>query len=276
MRSGGQQAAPEDAPWAGGRFTERAWCQLCPNPSPMTLEGTNTWILAEPGSTEAVVVDPGPLHAPHAAAVLAHVQQTGRRVGLILLTHHHDDHAESAGRFSDATGAPVRALGRGHDDLADGDRLRVGGLELSVVTTPGHTADSVSFLLPAEQVLLTGDTVLGRGTTVVAHPDGELEAYLQSLRRLEDLTRSGRVSALAPGHGPVLPDAAATVRSYLSHRKERLEQVRAALGRLGEPPVADADLAGRVVQDVYAEVPRQVWPAARRSVLAQLAYLREQ
>jgi len=239
----------------------------------MTLEGTNTWILAEPDSTEAVVVDPGPLHPVHLESVLRQVEQTHRRVSLILLTHHHDDHAEAAARFADLTGAPVRAVGRGHDDLRDGDRVQVGGLEVLVVATPGHTADSISFLLPAEQTLLTGDTILGRGSTVVAYPDGELAAYLESLRRLEALTGSGRVTALAPGHGPVLVDAAGTVQSYLEHRLARLEQIRNALGGLGEPAVAETGLAQRVVEVVYADVPRAVWPAARRSVLAQLEYL---
>ncbi|MGB7450301.1 MAG: MBL fold metallo-hydrolase [Ornithinimicrobium sp.] len=261
--------------WAGGRFTARSWCQLCPNPSPMTLEGTNTWILAEPSSTQCVVVDPGPLAPAHLDAVVAQVKDVGRRVSLILLTHHHDDHAESAQRFADMTGAPVRAVGRGHDGLADGDRITVGGLEVLVVSTPGHTADSISFLLPAEQVLLTGDTVLGRGSTVVAYPDGQLAAYLESLHRLERLTGSGAASALAPGHGPVVRDAATTVQAYIDHRRARLEQVRQALNRLDQPPMADHDLAQRVVEIVYAEVGPHLWPAARRSVLAQLDYLRQ-
>lgn len=245
----------------------------------MTLEGTNTWILAEPGSEQVVVVDPGPVDEGHLAAVLADVQGRGARVALTLLTHHHADHAESAARFAELTGAPVRAIGAGHDDLAEGELLRVGGLEILVVPTPGHTLDSVSFVLPAEQVLLTGDTVLGRGTTVVAHPDGELSAYLDSLERLARLTGSGRVSSLAPGHGPVVPDAAGTVRYYQQHRRERLEQVREAVTAVERRrPVdadadADGDLADAVVRSVYADVPREVWPAARLSVLAQLAYL---
>jgi glyoxylase-like metal-dependent hydrolase (beta-lactamase superfamily II) len=242
----------------------------------MTLEGTNTWVLAEPGGTEMVVVDPGPLHEGHLQAVLDHVAARGGRVALTLLTHGHDDHAESAGRWAELTGAPVRAVGRGHDDLGEGELVRVGGLELLTVRTPGHTADSVSFLLPAEQVLLTGDTVLGRGTTVVAYPDGDLTSYLTSLERLRELTGSGRATSIAPGHGPVVPDAGGTVEHYWRHRHERLDQVRDAVERLRSEPVRPGvgpDLADRVVQLVYADVPREVWPAARLSVLAQLDYL---
>lgn len=272
-------AGPADPSWQGGPWGGRAHCVLCPNPSPMTLEGTNTWVLREPGSTDVVVVDPGPLDEAHLQAVLDHVAAQDGRVALTLLTHGHWDHAESAGRWAELTGAPVRAVGRGHEDLTAGEVLRVGGLEVLVVPTPGHTADSVSFLLPAEQVLLTGDTVLGRGTTVVAHPDGDLTSYLESLDRLRGLTGSGTATSIAPGHGPVVPDAAGTVEHYLRHRHERLEQVRAAVlalraeqARPGATPSAK-DLADRVVETVYADVPREVWPAARLSVLAQLDYL---
>src|SRR6476469_9202185 len=195
----------------------------------MTLDGTNTWVLLEPGSTEAVVVDPGQHGEEHLRAVVAHVEARGARVALTVVTHGHHDHAEAAPRFADLTGAPTRAVGRGHDDLADGDLVTVGGLELRVVATPGHTSDSLSFALPADHALLTGDTVLGRGTSVVAHPDGELAAYLDSLARIAALTGDGDVTAILPGHGPVVPDAAAMVAFYRTHRAERLEQVRAAL-----------------------------------------------
>lgn len=258
-------------PWEGGAWSPRAWCQLCPNPSPMTLEGTNSWLLREPGSEQVVVVDPGALVEEHLQAVLDRVRSGGHRVVLTLLTHRHWDHAESAGRFAELTGAPVRAAGRGHDDLVAGEMVRAGGLEVVVVPTPGHTADSVSFLLPAENVLLTGDTVLGRGTTVVAHPDGELAAYLESLERISRMTGSGEVTSIAPGHGPGVPDAAGTVRYYLEHRRERLEQVRACVAR--HPQLSRSALADAVVAEVYADVPREVWPAARLSVLAQLDYL---
>ncbi len=271
-------AGAADPSWRGGAWGERAHCVLCPNPSPMTLEGTNTWVLCEPGSDDVVVVDPGPLDEGHLRAVLDHVGARDGRVALTLLTHGHADHAESAGRWAELTAAPVRAVGRGHDDLAAGETLRVGGLEVVVVPTPGHTGDSVSFLLPAEQVLLTGDTVLGRGTTVVAYPDGDLTSYLESLDRLSGLTGSGAATSIAPGHGPVVPDASGTVEYYLRHRHERLEQVRRAVEevRAGTRPAGGTpDLADTVVQRVYADVPREVWPAARLSVLAQLEYLGE-
>ncbi|MEW1954364.1 MBL fold metallo-hydrolase [Terrabacter sp. NPDC080008] len=248
-------------------MTERAECVLCPNPSPMTLDGTNTWLLAEPGSDEVVVVDPGPLDEAHLQHVVRRVSESGRRVALTLLTHGHADHAEGVGRFAELTGAPVRGFGRGHDDLRAGETVRVGGLEILAAPTPGHTSDSFSFVLPADNTLLTGDTVLGRGTTVVAWPDGSLEAYLASLEHIEALTRAGEVTSLLPGHGPFVADAAATVTFYLKHRAERLEQVREAVAR-------GAQTAYDVVEQVYADVPRSVWPAAELSVRAQLDYLR--
>jgi len=240
---------------------------LAPNPGAMTLEGTNTWVLMEPGSARCVVVDPGPLDERHLQRVLDLVARHGARVCLTLLTHGHLDHAASARRFGELTGAPVRAIGTGHDGLSDGDRLTVDGLDLMVVATPGHTGDSLSFLLVAENALLTGDTVLGHGTAVVAWPDGELSAYLQSLQRIEAMTCSREVTQILPGHGPTVPDAARVVRYYLNHRSERLEQVRAAVATRG------AAVDG-VVEMVYADVPHELWAAARLSVLAQLDYLR--
>ena len=256
--------------WAGGAATARAQCVLAPNPGPMTLDGTNTWVLAEPGSSAAAVVDPGPLDEGHLRRVVASVEGAGRRVALTLLTHGHPDHSAGARRFAELTGSPVRALDPAHrlgdEGLGEGDVVEAAGLELRVLATPGHTADSLSFLLVADAAVLTGDAVLGRGTTVVASPDGRLGDYLASLRRLRDLAEASRARLLLPGHGPVLPDALAAVQSYLRHRAERLSQVEAALA-------AGARTAPDVVRAVYADVDPVLWPAAELSVRAQMEYL---
>jgi glyoxylase-like metal-dependent hydrolase (beta-lactamase superfamily II) len=233
------------------------------NPTPMTLEGTNTWVLRAPGVEECVVVDPGENDEEHLGRVAA-----AGPVALVLLTHWHHDHAGGAGRLAELTGAPVRAfdpaLVLGAEPLADGETVKAAGVELRVLRTPGHTADSVSFLVGG--AVLTGDTILGRGTTVIAHPDGALGPYLDSLHRLADLPEG---TAVLPGHGPELPDAPAVASAYLAHREERLDQVRAALAVLGPDATAR-----QVVEVVYADVDRSLWPAAEWSVRAQLDYLR--
>lgn len=255
-----------------GQHTERAFCVIAPNPGPMTLDGTNTWVLAEPGSSLAVVVDPGPLDETHLRAVLDHVTRTGRRVAATLLTHGHPDHAEGARRFAALSRSGVRALDPtlrlGDEGLSDGDVVSAGGLELRVIGTPGHTSDSLSFHLPADDAVLTGDTVLGRGTTVVAHPDGRLGEYLDSLHRLRALARTHAFTTVLPGHGPVLPDADRVLDHYLTHREARLAQVADAVASGCRTPE-------EVVARVYADVPRSVWPAAELSVRAQLDYLAE-
>jgi glyoxylase-like metal-dependent hydrolase (beta-lactamase superfamily II) len=241
---------------------------LAENPSPMTLEGTNSWVVRAPGSQACVVVDPGEQDEAH----LARVAGCGP-VELILPTHRHHDHAGGARRFAELTGAPVRALDPslvlGSEALAGGDVVAAAGVELRVLSTPGHTSDSLCFLLdgPApEPAVLTGDTVLGRGTTVIDHPDGTLGAYLASLRRLAELAPG---TAVLPGHGPELPDAPAVAAQYLEHREQRLDQVRAALAELGPDATAR-----QVVELVYVDVDRSLWPAAEWSVRAQLEYLR--
>jgi glyoxylase-like metal-dependent hydrolase (beta-lactamase superfamily II) len=234
------------------------------NPGPMTLDGTNTWLLAAPGSDDVIVVDPGQSGDDHLDVLVA----AAPRVTLILVTHGHPDHHELAEGLRAATGAPVRAIDpglcRGAEPLRNGEIISAAGVELRVVATPGHTSDSASFTLGPEPAVLTGDTVLGRGTTVVAHPDGNLGDYLDSLRRLREL---GDIAVL-PGHGPELPSAAQAAQFYLDHRSQRLDQVRAALAQLG----ADAS-ARQIVETVYADVDPVLWPAAELSVNAQLEYL---
>jgi glyoxylase-like metal-dependent hydrolase (beta-lactamase superfamily II) len=238
----------------------------------MTLDGTNTWILSEPDSDLAVVVDPGPLDEGHLRQVVATAERAGKRIALTLLTHGHPDHAAGAALFAELTGTRVRALDPalrlGDEGLAAGDVITTGGLELRVVPTPGHTSDSLCFHIPADRAVLTGDTVLGRGTTVVAHPDGRLGDYLDSLRRLRSLTVDDGVHTVLPGHGPVLEDAQGAVEYYLAHRATRLAQVETA--------VEDGHrTAAEVVAHVYADVDRSLWPAAELSVRAQMEYLEE-
>jgi glyoxylase-like metal-dependent hydrolase (beta-lactamase superfamily II) len=242
------------------------WCRLvrADNPGPMTLDGTNTYVLSARSGN--VVVDPGPLLQEHLQAIVAFGPVTAT-----LLTHGHLDHCEAAGRLHEMTRAPVLARNPalcmdGEPLLVDEARLEIAGLDIDVLHTPGHTADSVSFVVRAGDPagVLTGDTILGRGSTVVAHPDGRLGPYFESLARLREL----RGALLLPGHGPALPDVAPVAAEYLAHRHERLDQVRAALAAGAESP-------REVVEVVYADVDRALWPAAEQSVRAQLDYLAE-
>lgn len=273
--------------WTGGRFGSVGECVLAPNANLMTLDGTNTWVLRAPDSARSVVIDPGPLDAGH----LDRVAAAAGDVAAVLLTHHHADHSEAARAFAERLGCGVRALDPayqlGSEGLVDGDVVAVDDLEIRVVGTPGHTADSLSFWLPAEGAVLTGDTVLGRGTTVVAHPDGQLGAYLDSLDRLHALAEAREIATIWPGHGPVIDDALGALDFYIAHRRDRLGQVEQALLDLsGSTTLAEAlthlDLEpgsgamltpARVVEHVYRDVDPVLWGAAELSVRAQLAYL---
>jgi glyoxylase-like metal-dependent hydrolase (beta-lactamase superfamily II) len=240
---------------------------LAPNASGMTLDGTNTYVVGAPGSGQAVVVDPGPPDAGHLAAVEAVLTARDARVVAVLVTHHHGDHAEAAQPWGARFGAPVGAAaasvaGPAGQLLAPGDRLRLAGTTLGVVGTPGHTADHLAFRLESGAVLV-GDHVLGRGTSVVTHPEGDVVAYLESLRRVHDLGPS----ALYCGHGPELTvDPGAVLDFYLAHRAYREEQLLAALA-------AGPRSVDQLVAQVYAAVPQTLWPAAAQSTRATLAKL---
>lgn len=259
------------------QVTRQAAVLLAPNPGPMTLDGTNTYLLREPGSPSAVVVDPGPDDDGHLRAIAAAGQ-----VELILITHQHVDHTEGAPRLAAITGAPVRAALAEHchgggEVLRDGETIRGAGVRIDVIATPGHSADSVSFLLPADSApddprgsVLTGDTVLGRGSTVIGIPDGTLAEYLDSMRRLIGL---GDLRGL-PAHGATVADLAIRCQSYLTHRLERLEQVRAVVRKLGVAPDPNSDeTVAAVLAEVYGDIEPGVAFAAAYSVATQLAYL---
>lgn len=252
------------------RLDELTTRVLAPNPSPMTLDGTNTYVLGEPGAGGAVVVDPGPDDPQHRARVEQALAELDAGCELVVVTHHHLDHSEAARSWAQVFGcdvaAPTRAVA-GPDGriLADGDTVAAGGLRIRAVATPGHTGDHTAYRLPSG-ALLTGDHVLGRGTSVVAHPDGDLEAYLTSLRRVLDLGPH----ALFPGHGPELTeDPAAVVRYYLDHRAFRESQIVAVLRGGPQTPRG-------IVEVVYADVDPVLWDAAEASTRAALAKLAEE
>lgn len=240
---------------------------LAPNTGVMTLQGTNTWVFA-PEDEKAIVVDPGPFDLAHRDAIEA---ACPLGIAEIWITHRHHDHIASAPTLAGDFDAPVRTF---DPSLSTGRPLRVGETraigpgELEVLHLPGHTSDSVGFLFTqsGHTDLLTGDMILGEGTTVIMHPDGNVADYLDSLRRVADLVNERAVRQLLPGHGPVVPDPAGWVAFYGDHRAERLQQVRAALAE-------GADTPEEVVSRVYGELDPTLRRAAMASTQAQLAYL---
>lgn len=244
---------------------------LCDNPSPMTMEGTNSVVLRAPGAAQSVVVDPGPEDAGHAKALA----ESAGEVALVLITHRHGDHTDGIDEFVRLTGAPVRALRSAHcrsaEPLVDGEDVEAAGLQIGVVATPGHTADSISLdvaLAGGEtDCVVLGDTILGRDSTVLDSTDGSLPEYLDSLRELQRF--AGRPGV--PGHGPDVADVAAAAAALEAHRNSRLDQVREAIARLG----ADAG-AAEITRDIYTEVTDQVLlAAAEQSTRVAMDYIAE-
>ena len=229
---------------------------LAPNPSVYTLDGTNTWVVGE-GPT--IVIDPGPDDPVHHDEVL----RTAGEVACVLVTHDHEDHGAGATAFAHRAHAPLWAWRlEGADRLTDGQRFAVPGAVLKVVHTPGHSADHVVFFEPANGALFTGDAVLGRGTSFIDPPDGDLIAYLASLHRMQELAPR----TIFPGHGPVATRAGAKLTEYVTHRAEREEQVLAGLDA-GDRTVLE------LVARIYADYPIGVHALAGRSVTAHLRKL---
>lgn len=249
--------------WTGGNISPLAACVLAPNPSAWTLDGTNTWIVGEEGG-RCVVIDPGPLGGGHEESMMAVIEQRRSRVSAILLTHGHIDHSEGADELAGRLGVSVRSWSA--KTLSESEILEVEGADIRVLATPGHSSDSVCFV--AGDAILTGDTVLGRGTSLVAHPDGRLDEYLASLTLLSRMCGDLDIQRLLPGHGPVIDQPGRVVEYYLRHRHERLDQVRSAMS-------GGAVSVGEIVDLVYADIPPEVRPAAESTVLAQLAYLEQ-
>lgn len=240
---------------------------LAPNQGSMTLQGTNTWVLA-PEDEKAVVIDPGPEDPAHRRAIEA---ACPLGIAEVWVTHRHHDHIAVAPDLAHDFGAPVRtfdpALSTGRA-LQVGETRTVGTGELEVLHIPGHTSDSVGFLLahPDHTDLLTGDMILGEGTTVIMHPDGNVADYLDSLHKLVDVVAERGVRHLLPGHGPIVGDPAGWIAFYGDHRAERLQQVRAALAEGATTP-------DEVLAWVYGDLEPGLRRAAMASTLAQLDYL---
>ncbi len=251
------------------------------NPGPFTFTGTGTYIVGRdhPGATVAVI-DPGPADDLHLAALLGALN--GRTVSHILVTHTHRDHAPLARPLATATGAVILAappLTRPHDTavaidedddddfrpdriLADGEIVAGDGWTLETLATPGHASNHLAFVLREENALFSGDHVMGWSTTVVAPPDGDMVAYMQSL----DAVIARDFTTLWPTHGAPVTDPGPFLRAYRDHRLAREAQILARLDA-GDRTIAT------MVPRLYAAVDDRLWPAASLSVLAHLIKL---
>lgn len=230
---------------------------LAPNPSVYTLEGTNTWVV---GADPSIVIDPGPPDPTH----VEQIRKEAANVSAILVTHDHEDHGEGAVAFGGLVDAPVYAWRLdGATHVTDGARFAAGGgVELIAVHGAGHSPDHVAFFESAERALFTGDTVVGRGTSFIDPPEGDLARYLHTLRRMLEL----HPRTIYPGHGPVRTDAEGVLREYIAHREEREAEVLAGL-ESGDRTVK------ALVARIYASYPPEVHDLAARTVTAHLLKL---
>jgi glyoxylase-like metal-dependent hydrolase (beta-lactamase superfamily II) len=266
--AGGATAGPALAP-SPEAVTGRAGLLLAPNAGPMTFEGTNSWVLAEPGSRSAVVLDPGPDHQGHLAALARAAADRGCGVEIILLSHGHPDHTAGAAAFARMTGATILAASPRFADetIADGAALDIGGLRIDVIATPGHSSDSLSFHLPAENTLLSGDTVLGRSAPVILDPDGRVDQMIASLTRLRELLDDGQPVVL-PGHGPVVREPLELLGIALEARQARLDQVAAAVS-------AGMTTLAEIARHLYGQYDPRISRPIEATVRAHLRYLRD-
>ena len=251
---------------------------LCQNPSPYTYTGTGTYIIGN--ATDAAIIDPGPAMMDHGEALLAALGT--RKLRYILVTHTHVDHSPLAGWLKQQAGATVYSYGahgsgrrgglmgedveEGADKsfvpdelLSDGDTLTGDGWTIKAVHTPGHTANHLCFLLEEENILFVGDHIMAWATTVISPPDGDMQDYIKSLRKVAAL----EPKLLAPTHGPWVEKPAPFIRGIITHRKMREGQI---LGHLVNTPQTIGELVARM----YKDVDKRLHPAASRSVLAHL------
>jgi len=229
------------------------------NPGSFTGPGTGTYIV---GHGRVAIIDPGPALSGHIQAILHALR--GETVEQILITHTHPDHWPATPAIQSATGAPIYgfATGAGDRRCGDGDVIEGRGWRLEAVHTPGHTSDHLSFALPEERVLFSGDHVMGWSTSVIIPPDGDMAAYMDSLEKL--LRRDDAV--YLPTHGPAVTDPQAHVRAFIEHRQERRTAILRRLAK-GEATVSE------IVRAVYTDVSTGLHGAAALSVQAHLIEL---
>jgi len=237
-----------------------------PNPSPMTLDGTNSYLVD--GNGEAICIDPGPPIESHVDALLQRASQRHSKITAICLTHGHPDHAPAAAMLRERTGAPVHAHDNSriaHDrTLNEGDVVRAGSAVLQTIAAPGHSSDHLVFYEKREHALFTGDVVIGQGFVLVAPPDGDMRAYLRTLQRLRD--EFSGAQTIYGGHGEPIHDPKAKLQEYIEHRRIRENELIAALQQ-GERSIPE------LVQSIYARTDPELWPAAGEQLLAYMIAL---
>lgn len=241
-----------------------------PNPSAMTLTGTNSYVI-DGGNGEAICIDPGPPLQRHVDALLDAAERMNSRIALICLTHTHPDHAPAAPILRERTGAAIAAHARTefpHDrSLRDGDLVRAGNAALRVMESPGHTFDHLVFYEEREQALFTGDTVLGSGYVVIAPPNGSMRDYQRTLTQMLDRFAGART--IFGGHGDPVHDPQTKLRDYIAHRQLRQREILTELE-------SGAKTIPQLVQRIYAGTDRVLWPAAARQLLAYLIALEQE
>lgn len=241
-----------------------------PNPSAMTLSGTNSYLI-DCGNGQAVCIDPGPPLQRHVRALLDRAAEMECRIVLIALTHTHPDHAPAAPMLAEETGAPIAVHAQTEfphtRNLHDGDVLQIGEANITVMESPGHTFDHLVFYEAREGALFTGDVVLGEGFVVIAPPNGAMRPYQQTLQRLLDEFPDAKV--IYGGHGDPVRDPQNRLREYIAHRQSRQQEL---LTTLAHGPLTIPDL----VRTIYRDTNRILWPAAARQMLAYLLPLEQE